>query len=73
MSGYNKRTILYLCDIVGLVNVCAVVLMVLFFAANPFKRMTEHYATNLITASTMSSGDATAMADATDPSVGGGD
>ncbi len=58
---------------VGLVNICAIVLMVLFFAADPFRHMTERYSKNLVTASTLSSADAITVADssptATDPTA----
>lgn len=48
---------------IALVNVCALVLMVLFFAANPFKHTVDRYARNLVDASTLSVEVATAIAD----------
>jgi len=49
---------------VGLVNLCALLLMVLFFAANPFRHWTDKYASNLISAADMSA-QQTSVADAT--------
>jgi NADH-quinone oxidoreductase subunit N len=52
---------------IGLVNACAIVLMILFFGANPFRQITDRYSKNLVTAATLSSTRTTTVVDATTP------